>query len=159
MFDEITEKEIEEIWLGESPDEDKPDMLNRKHVWETAKRVCDYINSHEDLIGITSFGEYREVMKKVIKVIREAHNVERKRRQTARKKRSEEAVKRTQKAKSLIAEIRRREMSMGEIEARMEEIFGEGSSKEIENTTTKEKIVERIEELPKGNSNLTNGKG
>ena len=89
------------------------------------------------------------MMKKVIKVIREAHNVERKRRQTARKKRSEEAVKRTQKAKSLIAEIRRGEMSMREIEARLEEIFGEGSSQEIENTTTKKKIVERIEELSK----------
>ena len=76
--------------------------------------MCDYINAHEDIIRITTFGEYRNVMKKVMKVIREAHSVERKRRQTSRKKRSEDAVKKTQKAKSLIAEIRRRGMSNGE---------------------------------------------
>ena len=45
------------------------------------KRVCDFINAHEDLIAITTFGEYREVMKKAMKVKKEAHNVERKMRQ------------------------------------------------------------------------------
>ena len=105
MYDEITETEIGEIWEREDPAEDEIIRLNGKYVWETAKRVCDYINSHEDLIHIASFGEYRDVMKKVMKVIKEAHNVERKRKQSTRKRRSDEAVKRTQKAKSLIAEI------------------------------------------------------
>ena len=88
-------------------------------------------------------------MKKVMKVIKEAHNVERKRRRTARVKRSEESSKRTQKAKSLIGEIRRRKMSKGEIERRIEAIFGKGSAQEIGDATTKERIVERIEELSK----------
>ena len=107
VFEEITETEIEEIWQREGPEEDEPIRLNGKFVWETAKRVCNFINAHEDLIQITTFGEYRVVMKKVMKVIKEAHNVERKRRQTTRVKRSEESSKRTQKAKSLICEIRR----------------------------------------------------
>ena len=38
--------------------------------------MCDFINAHEDIITITTFGEYRDVMKKVMKVIKEAHNVE-----------------------------------------------------------------------------------
>ena len=48
------------------------------YVWGTAKRVCDFINAHESLINITTFGEYRIVMKKVMLAIKEAHNVERK---------------------------------------------------------------------------------
>ena len=149
VYDEITETEIDEIWKREGPDEFEPIRLNGKYVWETAKRVCDYINSHEELITITTFGEYRVVMKKVMGVIKEANNVERTRRQTTRKKRSEDTAKRTQKAKSLIAEIRRSEMSKAEIVRRIEEIFGNGSGKEIGNSTTKEKIAERIEELSK----------
>ena len=69
MFDEITEKEIMEIWISEDQDEEEPVRLNGKYVWETAKRVCEFINTHEDLIQITSFREYRVVMKKVMKVI------------------------------------------------------------------------------------------
>ena len=42
----------------------------------------DFINTHEDLISITTFGENRVVMKKVMRVIKEAHNVEKKRRQS-----------------------------------------------------------------------------
>ena len=95
VFDEITENEIEEIWNREYRDESDPIRLNGKYVWETAKRVCDFINTHEDLVNITTFGEYRKVMVKVMSVIREAHNVEKKRRQTARKKRGDEAMKRT----------------------------------------------------------------
>ena len=49
----------------------------------------------------------------------------------------------------MIAEIRRREISKAEIERRVEEMFGKGSGQEIGNATTKEKIVERIEELSK----------
>ena len=93
-------------------------------------------------------------MKKLMKVIKEARNAERKRRQTARKKKSEESLKRTQKAKSLIGEIRRREMKKDDIECRIEAIFGKGSAQEIENATTKEKIVERIEELSKREQQL-----
>ena len=84
VFDEITEEEIEEIWKRETPGEGEPIRLNGKYVWETAKRVCDYINAHEDLICITTFEEYRVVMLKVMMVIKEADNVERKRRLTSR---------------------------------------------------------------------------
>ena len=97
VYDKITEDEIEEIWKSE--DSSKEDVrLNGKYVWDTAKRVCDYINAHDDLIHITSFGEYREVMKKAMRVIKEAHDVERKRRSTW-KKRNEEATSRRQKSK------------------------------------------------------------
>ena len=64
VYDQITEKEIEEIWNRESPEDDEPIRLNGKYVWETAKRVCNFINSRDDLISISSFGEYRVVMKK-----------------------------------------------------------------------------------------------
>ena len=65
-------------------------------VWETANRVCDFINAHEDLIHLTTFGEYRDVMRRVMKVIKEAHNVEKKRRQTSRKRKREEVSIKTQ---------------------------------------------------------------
>ena len=78
VYDEITEDEIAEIWKMEMPDNEEPIRLNGKYVWETAKRVCDFINTHEDFIHITTFGEYRRVMLKVMKVIKEAYNVERK---------------------------------------------------------------------------------
>ena len=80
VYDEIIDKEIEEIWMSETPDCSETIRLNCKHVWETVKRVCDFIKAHDDLIKIMKFGEYRIAMKKVMKVIREAHNVERKRR-------------------------------------------------------------------------------
>ena len=64
---------------GNQDNEEKV-RLNGKYVWETAKRVCNFVNSREDLIHITTFGEYRNVMKKEMMVIREAHNAERKRR-------------------------------------------------------------------------------
>ena len=51
---------------------------------------CVFINSHENLIHISSFEEYRSVMKKVMRVIKEAHNVEKKRRQTSRNEKIEE---------------------------------------------------------------------
>ena len=70
VFDEITEEEIEDILNREGPDEE-PIRLNGKYVWETAKKVCGFINAHEDLIHITTFGEYKEVMKKVMRVIKE----------------------------------------------------------------------------------------
>ena len=106
MYDEITDAEIDELWNRETPGDDEAIRLNSKYVWETAKRVCDYINAHEDIITISSFGEYEVVMKKGMKVIKDAHLVERKRRQTAREEKSEEAVKRTQRAKALIATIK-----------------------------------------------------
>ena len=46
-------------------------------------------------------------MLKVMKVIKEANNVERKRRQTSRRKKSEETGVRKQRAKALISTIRR----------------------------------------------------
>ena len=45
-------------------------------------------------------------MLKVMRVIKEAHNIERKRRQTTRKKKCDETVVRKQKAKTLISMIR-----------------------------------------------------
>ena len=77
--------------------------------------MCDFINSHEDLITIKTFGEYREVMRKVMKVIKEAHNVERKRRQTSRKERGEASRAMTQRAKAVIADIKRGRMREEEI--------------------------------------------
>ena len=61
----------------------------------------------------------------------------------------DELKTRTQKAKSLIAEIRRGRMRKVEIEKRVEMIFGVGSIQEIEKATSKEKIVEKIEEMSK----------
>ena len=116
VYDEMTKKEIEEIWQREGPDEDGAIRLNGKNVWEVAKRVCDFINAERDLINITSFSEYRVVMKKAMRVIKEAHNVERKRRRVARKKKRDGTVTRTQRAKSLICCIKRKGMRREEIE-------------------------------------------
>ena len=74
VFDEITEEEIEEIWKRDQGENDEAIRLNGKYVWEITKRVCDFIASHDDLIHITTFGEYRNVMKKVMSNIKEAHN-------------------------------------------------------------------------------------
>ena len=57
VYDEITDEEIEEIWRRDDPDYEEPVRLNGKYVWETAKRVCDYINGNEDLITIKTIGE------------------------------------------------------------------------------------------------------
>ena len=93
VFDEITEEEIEEIWEREKPGDGKPIRLNGKHVWETSKRVCDFIDAHEDLIHITALKEYTVVMLEVMMVIKEAHNVERKRRLTSRNEKIDETRK------------------------------------------------------------------
>ena len=94
VYDEITEAEMEDTWNREVSDDNEAIRLNGKYVWQTAKRVCDFINTHDDLIKIASLGGYRTVMKKLMKVIREAHNAERKGRQTGRKnKRDEERMK------------------------------------------------------------------
>ena len=58
VIDEITENEIEEIWNREAPDQEEPFRFNGNCVRETAKRVCDFINAHEELIQITTIGEY-----------------------------------------------------------------------------------------------------
>ena len=109
--------------------------------------MCNYINAHEDLITITTFGEYRAVMKKVMMVIKEAHNTERKRRQTSKKERSDYVTSMKQKAKSLIQRIQRGGLRKEEIGRRIEEIFGNGSLQEIEGATTSAKMVEVIEEM------------
>ena len=88
-----------------------------------AKRVCDFVNAHDDLIHIATFGEYRQVMRKITKVIQEARNVERKRRQTKRREKTEESRTRTQRAKTLIAPVKRGGMKMEEIVRRLETIF------------------------------------
>ena len=116
--------------------------------------MCDFINTHEDLVNITTFGEYRKVMVKVMKVIREAHNVEKKRRQTSRKKRGDEAMKRTQRVKALIVIIKQGKMNKDEIERNIEKMFGKGCKEENEKVTTMEKIVERVEEMSKRETQL-----
>ena len=88
-------------------------------------------------------------MKKVMRVIKEAHITEKKRRQTAQKKRSDATKTRTQRTKSLITEIKRGKIGNDEIIKRMERIFGEGSGREIETASTKEKVIERITEISK----------
>ena len=55
----------------------------------------------------------------------------------------------TQRAKSLIASVKGGKMAKDDIERSLEAIFGKGSSKEIEEASTKEKIIERIEEMSK----------
>ena len=90
VYEEITENEIEEIWRSETKDDGEAIRLNGKYVWETAKRVCEYIKAHKDIILITTFGEYRDVMRKVTNVIGEAHIVERNRRQTTIEKKGVE---------------------------------------------------------------------
>ena len=45
VYDEITEDEIQEIWMNETPDDGESIRLNGKYVWETAKRVCNNINA------------------------------------------------------------------------------------------------------------------
>ena len=56
---------------------------------------------------------------------------------------------RTQRAKTLIAMVKRGGMKKEDVERRLEEIFGEGSRQEIKDATTNEKIAERIEEMSK----------
>ena len=145
----MAENEIEEILKKETPDVGEIVRLDGKYVWETAKRMCDFINAREGLICITSLGEYRVVMKKVMMVIKEAHLVEWKRRQTSKDEKKEETKIRTEKAKALIQSIRRGKMRKDEIGIMLEETVGGECSHEIENVTTMEKIVERIEELSK----------
>ena len=96
VFDEITDGENEEIWKRDGPDDNEQVRLNGKYVWETAKRVCDFVNRRDDLTCITTFGEYRKVMLKVMRVIKEAHNIERKRRETTRKKKRDETSEKTE---------------------------------------------------------------
>ena len=72
------------------------------------------------------------------------------------KKKNDEARKRTERANALVAIVEQGKMSKDDVTRRLEEIFGRGSSQEIENATTKEKIVERIEELSKRESNSLN---
>ena len=55
--------------------------------------------------------------------------------------------KRKQKAKALIRDIRRKAIGKETIERKLDEIFGRGSSQEIEKATTTENIAERIEEM------------
>ena len=102
--------------------------------------MCVYLNTHEELIRITLFAEYMNVMLKVMRVVKEARNFEKKRRLTSRK--SDEMTVRKQKAKALFAGIRRGGISKEDIKRRLEEFFGKGSSKEIETATTADKCIE-----------------
>ena len=59
-----------------------------------------------------------------MRVIKEAHNCEKKRRQTTRKRKREETRTRIQQAKTLIWDIKRRGMEKEEIVRRLEQVFG-----------------------------------
>ena len=63
----------------------------------------------------------------------------------------------TQRAKSLIVSVKGGRRSKDDVERSLEAIFGKGSSKEIEEAATKEKIIERIEEIPREKPNSRNG--
>ena len=41
VYDEITENDIEGIWMREAPDEDEPIRLNGKCVWEVQNECVD----------------------------------------------------------------------------------------------------------------------
>ena len=129
VYDEISDEEIEEIWNRDDPD-DEPIRLNGKYVWDAAKRVCDFLNAHGDIIHITAFGEYRCV-KKVMKVIREAHNVERKRRQSGRKNILDKTRTTTQREKALINEIKRGKLRKDEIGRKMEKSLAREAEKRL----------------------------
>ena len=89
------------------------------------------------------------MMKKLMKVIREANNAERKRRQTGWKNKCEEERIKTQRVKALITEIKRGRTRKEEIERKLDEIFGKGRHLEIATAETTNKVVERIEEMSK----------
>ena len=72
--------------------------------------MCDFVNAHEELVHISTLGEYRVMMKKVMRVIKEANNTERKRMTTSRQNKREETRMMIQRAKSLISEIKRGRM-------------------------------------------------
>ena len=157
VYDEVTETEIEEIRNGETPNDQVAIRLNGKYVWETAKRVCEYINAHEDLIHITTFGEYKEVMKKVMMVIREARNVERKRRQTSRKKKEAETKAMTQRAKSLIASIKGGRMTKDDIEKISKQSSERGEAKRSRKRPRRRRSLKELRRCPRGKSKLKNG--
>ena len=86
--------------------------------------MCDFINAHEVLIPITTFGDYKVVMLKAMKVIGEANLDEMKRRRRTRKEKCDNATAIIQRTKSLIAMIKQWGIEMEEIERRVEVIFG-----------------------------------
>ena len=104
-------------------------------------------HTHEDLINITTLEEYRLVMLKEIRVVKEAHLVEKKRKQTTGKEKRDAATKMVRKAKALIDIVKQGKMSREEIERNVEVIFGKGSRQELEGATTMEDVVERVVEL------------
>ena len=112
-------------------DNEETIRLNGKYAWETAKRVRDFIASHDELIHITTFVEYRKVMKRGMSVTKEAHNTERERKWTANEK-SEERRTRTKRAKAPISQNIRGEMRKEEVSRRGEVKFGKGSGQEVE---------------------------
>ena len=69
--------------------------------------MCDFLNTREELNRIATLAEYGNVKLKVMRIIKEDHNLEKKRRLMSRKKKSDEMAVRKQKAKALIASIRR----------------------------------------------------
>ena len=95
--------------------------MNGKYVWETANRVRNYIHTYEDVIKPVSFGECREVTRKVMTVIKEALPAERKRRKPRERKAMELQKERSQNAH---CRYKTGEMRSDEAMKRLEEIFG-----------------------------------
>ena len=86
--------------------------------------MCDFINAHEELVHITAFGECRDVIRRIMRVIKEAHNTQRKRRLSGKKKRSDETMKRTQRAKALVAIVKHGKMTKVEAREGWRRYFG-----------------------------------
>ena len=66
--------------------------------------MCDFINSWEGLIHITTLGEYREVAAKVMRVIKE-WNAEKKRRKASWKQHNDDVKLKTQTAKAGVTTV------------------------------------------------------
>ena len=144
--------------MRQDPVECETVRLNWKYVWKTAKRVCDFINTHEDIINISTFSEYRVVMLKVMGVIKEAQNVEKKRRQTTMKEKRDDATKMVQRAKALIAIVKQGEMSREEIERNVEVIFGKEVNKNLKGQRQWRALWRELWNCPKGKPSLNCGK-
>ena len=75
-----------------------------------------------------------------MRVIREAHNKEKKRSRQHRRRKLRR-LPRKHRAKALIADIKRGRMRKEEIKRRLEGIFGEGCSQEIKSASSNEKSL------------------
>ena len=92
-----------------------------------------------------------------MRVIKEAHLVERKRRRTSRKKMSDEAMTRKQRAKTMIIDVKRGGMRREEIERMLEAIFGSKAKKEIKRRRQTKRSPRELRSWRRERSSWKNG--